>query len=79
MLKKRDHIISLVIKRNPIYLKKTHKFRIEVTTTVAEALELDKKNSDTCWAYGMASDMNNVKLAFNVLPDGQNEPIGHQF
>ena len=43
VLKKRDRIISLMRKRKPRYLKKTHKFRIEVPTTVAEALELDKK------------------------------------
>ena len=79
MFNKRDHIISLVRKRNPRYLKKTHKFGIEVTTIVAEALELDKKNGDTCWAYGMASEINNVKFAFDVLPDGHNAPIGHQF
>ena len=38
VLKMRDIIISLVRKSNPIYLKKTHKFRIEVPTTVAESL-----------------------------------------
>ena len=79
MLKNRDPIISLVIKRNPRYMKKTNKFGIEVPTTVAEALELDKKNGDTHWADGISSDMNNVRVAFDVLPDGQNAPIGHQF
>ena len=43
VLKKCDHIISLVRKKNPIYLKKIHKFGIEVPATVAELLELDKK------------------------------------
>ena len=42
-MKKCDRIISLVRKWNPIYLKKSHKFVIEVPTTVAEALELNKK------------------------------------
>ena len=79
MLKKRDCIISLVRKRNPIYMKKTHKFGVEVPTTLAEALELDKKNSDTHWYDGIASEMNNTRVAFDVLPEGQNAPIGHQF
>ena len=79
MLKKCDRIISLVRKRNPIHLKKAHKSGIEVTTTVAEAIEIDKKNGDTHWADCIASDMNNVKFAFDVLPDGQNTPIGHRF
>ena len=43
VLNKRDPIILLVRKRNPRYLKKTHKFGIEVPTKGAEALELDKK------------------------------------
>ena len=74
-----DQIISLVIKRNPRYLKKTHKFGIEVPTTVAEALEIDKKNGDTHWDDGISSEMNNVRVAFDVLSDGHNAPIGNQF
>ena len=42
-LKKRDRIISLVKRRNTRYLKRTHKFGIEVPKTVAEALALDRK------------------------------------
>ena len=60
-------------------MKKTHKFGIEVTTTVSEAIELDKKNGDTHWSDGISSEMNNVKVAFDVLHDGQNAPIGHKF
>ena len=37
-------IISLVKKRNAQYLKKTHKFGIEVPKSVAQAYALDKKN-----------------------------------
>ena len=79
VLKKRDRIISLVRKRNPRYLKKTHKLGIEVLTTVDEALELDNKNGDTHWSDGISSEMDNVRVAFDVLPYGQNAPIGHQF
>ena len=50
ILKKRDHIISLVKKCNPQYLKQTHKFGMEVPKTVNEALALDKKNDNTLWA-----------------------------
>ena len=39
-------------------------------TTVAKALELDKKNGDTHWDDGIPSDMNNLSVAFDVLPDG---------
>ena len=65
VLKKHDHIISLVRKRNPRYLNKTHMFGIEVPTIVSESLELCKKHAD-----GIASDMNNMNVAFDDLPDG---------
>ena len=45
-LKKRDSVISLVKKRQTRYMKKTHKFGIEMPNTVKEAAELDKKNGD---------------------------------
>jgi hypothetical protein len=49
-LKKRDRIISLVKRRNTRYLKRTHKFGIELPKTAQEALALDKKNGNTLWA-----------------------------
>ena len=50
VLKKRDRIISLVWKQTTCYLKRTHKFGIEVPKTVKEALKLDRKNGNTFWA-----------------------------
>ena len=70
VLKKRDRIISLVRKRNPRYLKKTHKFGIEVLTTVAEVLVLYMENGDTHWDDGIASAINIVKVSFYALLDG---------
>ncbi len=46
VLKKRDWIISLVCKRTTRYLKRTHKFGIELPKTVKEALDLDRKNGN---------------------------------
>ena len=53
-LKKRDSIISLVKKRQTRYLKKTHKFGIEMPKTVKEATELYTKNGDTKWMDAIA-------------------------
>jgi len=78
ILKKRDRIISLVKKRNPRYLKRTHKFGIKVPKTVKEALELDKKNGNTLWADAIAKEMKGVRVAFKILVDGQSAPIGYQ-
>jgi hypothetical protein len=78
ILKKRDRIISLVKKRSPQFLKRTHKFGIEVPKTVKETLELDTKNGNTLWADTIAKEMKDVRVAFEILPDGQSAPIGYQ-
>ncbi len=78
MLKKRDRIISLVYKRTTHYLKRTHKFGIEVPKTVKEALALDHKNGNTLWVDAIAKEIKKVCIAFNILPDGCSAPIGYQ-
>jgi len=60
VLKKRDRIISLIQKRTTRYLKRTHKFGIEVPKTVKEALDLDHKNGNTLWADAIAKKMKEV-------------------
>ncbi len=75
MLKKRDQIISLVCGRNTRYLKRTHKFGIEIPKTVKEALALDRKNGNTLWAEAITKEMREVRIAFNILPDGSSAPI----
>ncbi len=65
-------------KRNPRYLKRTHKFGIELPKTVKEAYELDKKNGNTLWADAIAKEMRDVRVAFSILPDGQPAPVGYQ-
>jgi hypothetical protein len=46
-----------VRKRNPRYLKRTHKFGIELPKTVKEALDLDKMNGNTFWADAIAKEI----------------------
>jgi hypothetical protein len=78
VLIKCDLIISLVHKRTTRYLKRTHKFGIEVPKTVKEALDLDCKNVNILWADAIAKEMKEVCIAFNILPDGHSVPIGYQ-
>ncbi len=78
MLRKRDQIISLVHRRTTRYLKRTHKFGIEIPKTVKEALALDRKNGNTLWADAIAKERREVRIAFNILPDGGSVPIGYQ-
>ena len=78
VLKKCDRIISLVKWRNVRYLKRTHKFGIELPKTVQEALAIDKKLGNTFCADGIAKEMKNVRIAFKILLDNQSVPIGYQ-
>jgi hypothetical protein len=78
VLKKHNWIISLVCKRTTRYLKRTHKFGIEVPKTVKEALALDRKNGSTLWVDAIAKEMREVRIALNILPDGRSVPIGYQ-
>ncbi len=72
-LKKRDRIISMVKRQPARYLKCIHKFGIEVPKIVAEAKDLDQKNGNTFWTKAIAKEMKEVRKAFEILPDGQNE------
>ncbi len=78
MLRKRDQIISLDRRRTTRYLKRTHKFGIEIPKSVKEALALDRKNGNTLWADAFAKEMREVRIAFTILPDGGSAPIGYQ-
>ena len=77
-LRKHDIIISLVKKRQTIYLKKTHKFGIEIPKTVKEATKLDANNGDTKWMDAILKEMTNIRVAFDILKDGYRGPIGHK-
>ena len=70
VLKKHKRIISLVKQCNARYLKCTHKFGIEMPTSVKDAYALDKKNGNMFWADSISKEMKNVKVAFDILPDG---------
>ncbi len=78
VLKKRDRIISLVCKWTTRYLKRTHKFGIEVPKTVKEALALDRKNGNTLLTDAITKGMKEACIAFNILPDGHSAPLEYQ-
>ena len=64
VLKKRDSIIAQVKRRSARYLKRTHKWGLEVPQSVDDALAIDKKNGNTFWADAIAKEMKNVRVAF---------------
>ncbi len=75
ILKKRNQIISLVKKQSACYLKYTHKFGVEVSKTVKEALDLDRSNGNTIWSDAIAKEMKVNCIAFNILPESHVVPI----
>ncbi len=77
VLRKREHIIALVKKQSVQFLKKMHKFSIEVPRSVAEAYALNKKNGNTLWADAISKEMKNVQIAFKILANGDKVPIGY--
>ena len=79
MLKKRGRIIASVKKRLTRYLRRSHKFCIELPKAVVEALTLDAKNDNTLWADAISKEAENVRVAFEFSLDGKSVPIGHQF
>lgn len=68
--KKRDRIINKVKHR---IAKRNLKYGIVVSSTVEEALELDKVNGNDLWSKAIAKEIGNVIVAFRVFE--HNEPI----
>ena len=78
VLEKLERIIPLVKQHNDQHLKHTHKFGIKLPTNVQDTYDLDKENGKTVWADSISKEMKNANVEFNILPNGQNAPIGYQ-
>ena len=74
VLKNCDTIISLVKNRKPQYLKRTHKFGVELPKYVDDAHAIDKNNGNNFWADGIPKELKNACVAFDVVPDGHSIP-----
>ncbi len=74
-LKKRDRIIGAIKTR---YLKRTHKFGIQMPKTIQEALAIDRETGTDHWRRAIEKEMKNVEIAFEFLDSGQAAPIGYQ-
>ena len=72
-LRRRDKIISGV---NSRIRRTTHKYGIELPRTVPEALEMDRRNCDSHWRKAIDKEMENLKVAFDILPEGAKPPPG---
>ena len=66
-LHKCDMILSAIKSR---IRKKTHKYGIEIPTSVELTYEIDQHKGDTFWRDVIALEMYNVGVAFEILKDG---------
>ena len=72
-LRKRDTIIAAV---NTRVKRKSHKYGIEVPTSINDALRIDKENGNMFWTNAVNLEMSNVGISFEVLKKGQQAPPG---
>ena len=73
MLKKRDTIIASVRSR---IARTTHKYGIEIPTSWKHAKETDARNKNYLREIALAKEMKNVGVAFDVLGNHENVPVG---
>jgi hypothetical protein len=71
-LRKRDIILSKI---NARIRKTTHKYGIEIPTSVQKAMEIDRSNNNTFWKDALAKEMTEVGVAFEVLEEDMKAPI----
>ena len=55
----------------------THKYSVEIPTSVDQAKKLDEKNSNTLQIDAMNREMDALKVTFYVMEDGFKIPVGH--
>ena len=72
-LSKIDTIIAEVTSR---VRKSSHKYSIEIPTSVEHAKRFDKKNGSRFWKDDIDLDMSNVGIEFKILDQGEIPPPG---
>ena len=60
------------------FTRTTHKYGIEILRTINEAFKLDEKNKDTFWCDTVDKEMENLKVAFDILPEGKLPPLTYR-
>ena len=73
-LRRRDRIIAGV---NSRVKRTTHKYGIELPRSVDEALRFDKLNENTFWGDAINKEMENIKVAFDIKPEGSRPPVNY--
>ena len=75
-IRKRNRILKAMQKR---YFRTHQKFGVELPKTVKRALEIDKETGTTFWADAIKKEMGTVMVAFDILGEGTDKPVGYSF
>ena len=75
IIKKQNRIIALILKR---VHKQQYKFGIFIPNSVKEAPKEDKRNGNSFWRDSINKEMKNVKIAFNILDNKREIPLGYK-
>ena len=71
-MRKSDLIISTLKSR---IRKTTHKYGIEIPTSIEHGNRLDKENGNNFWRDANTNKMHNFGVSFDFLPEGQKSPV----
>ena len=66
----------IVFAVTPRVRKTSHKYGIELPTSVKHAFEIDRKNGNTLWKDALLKEMGNVCVAFEILGPGMKASPG---
>ena len=72
-MRKRDVILSGIKSR---IRKTTHKYGIEIPTIIDHGHRIDKENGKKFWIDANATAIQNIGVAFKVLPEGYIPSVG---
>ena len=57
--------------------KSSHKYGIEVPTSIGHALRIDKENKNTLWMDALLLEMETINVAFDFQQEGASAPRGY--
>ena len=56
-------------------LERKHNFCIELPKTVVAILALGARSGNTFWTNAITKEIENIRVAFKILPDGDESPV----
>ena len=64
------------MKTNAKRTRITHKYGIEVPTSLDHAKRIDERNKNTLWSDAIQKEMDSIAVAFEILEPDDPTPVG---